>query len=94
MTPRERPDEMDREDVLMVASRLMTGKHDPHIVLPVADHILSWLAGDGGQDGVRLRHAAMIRQFQNLRGEACRNDPDAFIAAASKYVPFLAGVTE
>ena len=66
--PRDRPDEVDREDVLRVASRLMTGRQDPHIVLPVADHILNWLTGDGDQDGMAvhplgdLTHPQAVRQ--------------------------------
>jgi hypothetical protein len=95
---RQRPDEMDREDVLLVASRLMTGRNDPHIVLPTADHILKWLTGDGEQEGIRQRQSAMMRQYYNVRdrdnGGVTRfaDDPDGFTAAAEQYVPFLAGV--
>jgi hypothetical protein len=97
VTRSERPDEWDRADVLMVASRLMTGREDPHIVLPVADHILMWLAGGEVPGTLGSRKAALMQQYQNIRSRdgggvmKYADDPDGFLKAVAQLVPFLAG---
>lgn len=97
--PRQRPDEDDRAEVLNIASGLMTGRKDPHIVLPVADHLLNWAADVTRPGTVEHRLLAMRRQYRNIHApftqgvSAFEDDPVAFLEAAEQYVPFLSGVT-
>jgi len=95
---RTAPDEDDRHLALRVASRLMTGREDPHIVLPVADRLLTWLSDAALPGSVEQRSRAMDRQALNISTgpgrqgvTAFADDPDAFLAAAAAYVPFIAG---
>jgi hypothetical protein len=89
-------DENERQDALTIASRLMTGREDPHIVLPVADYLLTWMRADGLPGAAEIRCRAMIRHLHNISEgfsgpgvTAFENDPDGFLAAAAQYVPFL-----
>lgn len=82
-------DEDEREDALRIASRLMTGREDPHVVLPVADHLLTWMRDETRPGTTQSRHRAMMRQFLNIRSDRFDNDPDGFLKAAALYVPFL-----
>ena len=82
-------DEAERGTALRIASRLMTGRKDPQIVLPVAERFVAWIRDDSLPGNRDARERALMRQFGNVRDGDFADDPEGFIAAAAQYVPFI-----